>query len=66
MMSQHHRIKGGAADKVYQVQRFPWERGASVGGLFNFQDLLHAQDSVYTKGKEKAEEAQEVSCKRSG
>ena len=46
------------------MQRFLWERGAYVGadvGLFNFQDLLHAQEN--TKGKEKAEKAQEVSCK---
>ena len=48
-MSQNQRIKGGTADKAFQVQCFVWERGASVGAdfeLFNFQDLLHAQEPI--------------------
>ena len=44
-MSQSHRIKGGGATgEAFQEQRFPRERGASVGvDHFNFHDLLHAR-----------------------
>ena len=44
-------------DEAFEVQCFLWERGASAGadfGLFNFQDLLHAQETIlHNKGKVK-------------
>ena len=46
-MPQNHRIKGWTTDEAFQEQCFLWERGASISALFdlfNFQDLLHAQE----------------------
>ena len=46
-MSQSHNIKGGTTDEAFEEQCFLWERGAAVGAdfhLFNFQDILHAQE----------------------
>ena len=48
-MSQSHGIKGRTIDEQFQEQCFLWDRGASVGvdfELSNFQDFLHAQESI--------------------
>ena len=43
-MSQGHGIKGGTTDEVFQEPVFSaGERSFCWCGLFNFQDLLHAQ-----------------------
>ena len=49
-MSQSHRIKDWNTGEAFQEQCFLWGRGASVGVYFdhfNFQDLLHAQGTLY-------------------
>ena len=49
-------LKKGLLMRRFRSSIFLWERGASVGAdfdLFNFQDLLHAQEDTYkTEGKE--------------
>ena len=53
-MSQSPGIKGGITEEAYQDKCFFWERGASVGvdiNLFNFQDLLRAQEPIKHRGK---------------
>ena len=49
-MSQSRRIKGGITGEAFQEHCFLWEKRASVGvdfDLFNYQDLLHAQEQIW-------------------
>ena len=48
VMSQSHRIKGGAPDEAFQEQCFLWERGASVRADFDLFRFLYFK-TIYTR-----------------
>ena len=62
VMSQSHRIKGGATGEAFQERCFLWERGASVE-LFNLRDLLQTQTHIRHLGNGKKNKNVSFNCR---